>query len=162
MLALRAERRLPNRVRSGPPSNPGPIFAVNIQLSPYRNERTALQEYGDGGSALERVTFLCMGILTIADADIEAPKRELRITSAQFRSRLLRRLESASDRVLLRILVSGREGNLVEFTGPELCARSIELARSYCQAPPSGVVLLMLPHSTELFLLHLGLILMGR
>jgi fatty-acyl-CoA synthase len=86
----------------------------------------------------------------------------LLMTSDLFRTLLRRRLESASDRVLLRVLVSRRENDLVELTGPELCARSIELARSYCQAPPSGVVLLLLPHSTELFLLHLGLLLIGR
>jgi fatty-acyl-CoA synthase len=84
------------------------------------------------------------------------------MTSGLFRTLLRRRLESASDRVLLRILVSGRENDLVELTGPELCAKSIELARRYCQAPPSGVVLLLLPHSTELFLLYLGLLLIGR
>ena len=84
------------------------------------------------------------------------------MTSDVFRSLLRQRLESASDRVLLRVLVSRREEDLVELTGPELCARSIELAQSYCQAPPSGVVLLLLPHSAELFLLHLGLLLIGR
>jgi acyl-CoA synthetase (AMP-forming)/AMP-acid ligase II len=50
----------------------------------------------------------------------------------------------------------------VELTGPEICERSIELARKYCQAPPSGVVLVLLPHSPELFLLHLGLLLISR
>ena len=84
------------------------------------------------------------------------------MTSDLFRTLLRRQLESASDRVLLRVLVSGIENHLVELTGAELCARSIDLAESYCQAPPSGVVLLLLPHSTELFLLHLGLLLIGR
>jgi fatty-acyl-CoA synthase len=50
----------------------------------------------------------------------------------------------------------------MEVTGQEVLARSIELADSYCDAPPSSVVLLLLPHSAELFLLHLGLILRGR
>jgi fatty-acyl-CoA synthase len=101
-----------------------------------------------------------MGTLTIPG--LQRSKGELRITSDQFRSNLRHRLESASDRVLLRVLLSGRKSDLVELTGPEICVRSIELARNYCQAPPSGVVLLLLPHSTELFLLHLGLILIGR
>ncbi len=87
---------------------------------------------------------------------------KFRMTSDLFRTMLRRRLESASDRVLLRVLVSTRDSDLVELTGPELCARSIELARKYCEAPPSGVVLLLLPHSPELFLLHLGLLLIGR
>jgi fatty-acyl-CoA synthase len=84
------------------------------------------------------------------------------MTSELFRTILRWRLESASYRILLRVLASGRDSDLVEFTGPELCAKSIELARRYCQAPPSGVVLLLLPHSPELFLLHLGLLLIGR
>ena len=50
----------------------------------------------------------------------------------------------------------------MELSGKDLLARSIELAEKYCQAPPAGVVLLMLPHSAELFLLHLGLVLIGR
>ncbi len=84
------------------------------------------------------------------------------ITSREFRTFVRRRLKTASDRVLLRILIAGREGDLVELSGPELCARSIELARNYCQAPQSTVVLLLLPHSAELFLLYLGLLLEGR
>src|SRR5580704_10008658 len=79
-----------------------------------------------------------------------------------FRTLLRQRLESASDQVLLRVLGSGPDSDVVELRGPELCARSIEVAQNYCQAPHSGVVLLLLPHSTELFLLHLGLLLIGR
>lgn len=50
----------------------------------------------------------------------------------------------------------------MELSGPNLLSRSLELADRYCEAPPSSVVLLLLPHSLELFLLHLGLILRGR
>jgi fatty-acyl-CoA synthase len=84
------------------------------------------------------------------------------MTSELFRKLLRQRLESASDRILLRVLVSGKENRLIEFTGQALCARSIELAQKYCCASPSGVVLILLPHSPELFLLHLGLVLLGR
>ena len=84
------------------------------------------------------------------------------MTSQLFRLLLRQQLESASDRVLLRVFTSGRESDLKELTGAELCARSVELARCYCQTPPAGVVLLLLPHSIELFLLHLGLLLIGR
>jgi fatty-acyl-CoA synthase len=84
------------------------------------------------------------------------------MTADHFRSLLRHRIESFSDQVLLRVLVSAKEKSLVEFTGAELLARSTELAERYCQAPPSGVVLLLLPHSAELFLLHLGLVLIGR
>lgn len=89
-------------------------------------------------------------------------KTKFQTSSNQFRAFIRQQLESTSDRILLRVLVSGRKSESVELTGPELCERSIELARSYCQAPPSGVVLLLLPHSPELFLLHLGLLLIGR
>ena len=84
------------------------------------------------------------------------------MTADHFRSILRHRIESFSDQVLLRVLVSAKEKSLVELTGAELLARSIELAEKYCQAPMSGVVLLLLPHSVELFLLHLGLVLIGR
>jgi acyl-CoA synthetase (AMP-forming)/AMP-acid ligase II len=63
--------------------------------------------------------------------------------------------------VLLRVvLASGAE--TVEFTGAELLAKSVEIAERHVVAPESGVVLLLLPHSVELFLLHFGLILLGR
>lgn len=84
------------------------------------------------------------------------------MTADHFRSLLLQQLRSFSDRVLLRVRVSPRNDNLEELTGADITARSVELAEKYCQAPPSGVVLLLLPHSTELFLLHLGLVITGR
>jgi fatty-acyl-CoA synthase len=84
------------------------------------------------------------------------------MTADRFRTLLRQRLESVFDRALLRVFVSGRENGLTELTGAELLARSLDLALSYCEAPPAGVVLLLLPHSTELFLLHLGLVLIGR
>jgi len=80
----------------------------------------------------------------------------------QFRQQLRQQIESASDRALLRIVVSREESSVLELTGPELLSRSLELADRYCDAPPSSVVLLLLPHSVELFLLHLGLVLRGR
>jgi fatty-acyl-CoA synthase len=84
------------------------------------------------------------------------------MTSDQFRELLRQRLESVSERTLLSVVPSRKQNEIVELTGPELVARSLELAETYCQAPPSSVVLLLLPHSVELFLLHLGLCLMGR
>lgn len=84
------------------------------------------------------------------------------MTSESIRALVRARLESGADRILLRVLLRGRENGLAELSGPDLYANSIEIARRYCQAPPSGVVLLLLPHSIELFLLHLGLVLLGR
>jgi fatty-acyl-CoA synthase len=84
------------------------------------------------------------------------------MTSEHFRLLLRRRLVSFSDRVLLRVMVSTKEDDVVELTGDDLIAKSVALVEEYCWAPPSSVVLLLLPHSAELFLLHLGLVLTGR
>ena len=84
------------------------------------------------------------------------------MTSKHFRLLLRQRLVSFSDRVLLRVMISTKEDGVVELTGADLIAKSVELAEKYCSAPPSTVVLLLLPHSAELFLLHLGLVLTGR
>src|SRR5689334_5996756 len=81
------------------------------------------------------------------------------MTSTAFRARLREHFEHHGDRVLLRIVV---DGEIVELTGSAIVERSLELARRYQDAPEGGVVLLLLPHSVELFLLHLGLILEGR
>lgn len=102
-----------------------------------------------------------MGTAVLGDT-IGKAKTGFPIKSNEFRSLIRRQLEAAYDQVLLRVLLSGRDSDLVELTGPELCRRSIEIAENYCEAPPSGVVLLLLPHSAELFLLHLGLLLTGR
>lgn len=88
-------------------------------------------------------------------------ERGSRPDAKAFREELRRRLSDYGQRVVLRILLSpGREP--VEFTGAELLEKSGALAARYAEAPESGVVLLLLPHSVELFLLHFGLILQGR
>ncbi len=79
-----------------------------------------------------------------------------------FQEELRFRLKSWGDRVVLRILVSRSESDLVELSANQVLERSLELADRYCVAPERGVVLLLLPHSVELFLLHIGLILRGR
>lgn len=78
-----------------------------------------------------------------------------------FREELRRRLTERRDQVVLRILVSPKVP-AVELTGGELLRQGEELAARYNESPESGVVLLLLPHSVELFLLHFGLILAGR
>jgi fatty-acyl-CoA synthase len=102
-----------------------------------------------------------MGTALIGDTTGNA-KIGFSIKSNEFRTLIRRQLEAASEQVLLRVLISGRDSDLIELTGSELCARSIELAEQYCCASSSGVVLLLLPPSTELFLLCLGLLLTGR
>src|SRR5436190_24163637 len=81
------------------------------------------------------------------------------MTSASFRNHLREHLERHGDRTLLRIAIAGE---ILDLTGEAILQRSVELARRYQDAPEAGVVLLLLPHSVELFLLHLGLILDGR
>jgi fatty-acyl-CoA synthase len=94
-------------------------------------------------------------------ADSEVIHRfPLILRAEQFRARLRQQLESASNRVLLRV-VSRVEGSVLELTGSDLLEQSVALADHSCHAPSSGVVLLLLPHSPEIFLLHLGLILRG-
>jgi acyl-CoA synthetase (AMP-forming)/AMP-acid ligase II len=61
--------------------------------------------------------------------------------------------------VLLRIAVSG---DVIELTGSAILEQASRLAERYRAAPEGGVLLLLLPHSCELFLLHVGLILDGR
>jgi fatty-acyl-CoA synthase len=80
--------------------------------------------------------------------------------SRAFRAELRRRLEAAGDRVLLRI-APGAGADPLELTGSQILERSEELA-ARCALPDSDVVLLLLPHSPELFLLHLGLLLAGK
>jgi acyl-CoA synthetase (AMP-forming)/AMP-acid ligase II len=82
--------------------------------------------------------------------------------SENFRTTLSQSLKSAGKRVLLRVQPSGRKNDYAELTGPQLLARSVELATRFCDAPKFSVVLLLLPHSLELFLIHLGLVLSER
>jgi len=81
--------------------------------------------------------------------------------SSEFRAELRRRLENNGERVLLRIADAADPLNPLELTGSEILTRSELLARR-CVLPDSGVILLLLPHSVELFLLHLGLLLEGK
>ncbi len=50
----------------------------------------------------------------------------------------------------------------MELSGFQLAAASVAAAERYSSAPARSVVLLLLPHSVELFLLHIGLVLTGR
>ena len=77
----------------------------------------------------------------------------------EFRSELRARLQCHASDVLLRIIVSG--GDAVALTGGDILRESERLA-GLSSAPAGGVVLLLLPHSVELFLMHIGLVLTGR
>ena len=50
----------------------------------------------------------------------------------------------------------------MELTGRQLLTDGVAAAERYSRAPERSVVLLLLPHSVELFLLHIGLVLTGR
>jgi fatty-acyl-CoA synthase len=77
----------------------------------------------------------------------------------EFRSELKGRLQDHSTDALLRIIISGNRS--VELTGGDILRESMRLA-SLSTTPAGRVVLLLLPHSVELFLFHIGLVLTGR
>jgi len=90
------------------------------------------------------------------------PARGAEVLDAQgFRQELRRRLHNNRDRTVLRLVTSPKAA-LVELTGADILDQAPRLAAQYVQAPAEGIVLLLLPHSLELFLLHFGLILEGR
>jgi hypothetical protein len=74
---------------------------------------------------------------------------------------LIESLQRAPDRVLLRVVDSPGAGVVHEFTGKHLLD-SEKLARLQPIFGDSRVVLLLLPHSPELFLLQIGLTLCGK
>src|SRR5262245_29646298 len=86
----------------------------------------------------------------------------LRMAAPTFRDELRRRLTQNRSRILLRIALAPDFANPIELTGIEILRKAEALAKEYVKAPSSSVVLLLLPHSVELFLLHLGLILGDR
>jgi len=82
------------------------------------------------------------------------------MNASEFRSRFRQILVDNGARVVLRIVpCSGSEP--LELTGLELLRRAEALAEAYTSAEPGEAVLLLLPHSPELFLLHFGLVLRG-
>jgi fatty-acyl-CoA synthase len=85
----------------------------------------------------------------------------VQVRTSHFRSEVRRRLETAHDRIILRLLVSPAT-DPIAFTGSQLLAESVAIAEKYSRASERSVVLLLLPHSVELFLLHFGLLLTGR
>jgi acyl-CoA synthetase (AMP-forming)/AMP-acid ligase II len=81
------------------------------------------------------------------------------MNAVPFRQHLRNHLERNARRILLRVVVSD---TVIELSGAMILEQALVLAERYRHAPESGVVLLLLPHSAELFLLHLGLILDNR
>ena len=67
-----------------------------------------------------------------------------------------------ADKVLLRVVVSPDFDRPREFTGEQLLDLADRLASSISFPRERSVVLLLLPHSPELFLLQLGLVFHGH
>jgi fatty-acyl-CoA synthase len=84
------------------------------------------------------------------------------INDAEFRRELRQRLLARGNKVVLRAVLSPDFEQPREFTGEVLVARAEELAKSIALPKERCVVLLLLPHSAELFLLQLGLVLTGH
>jgi acyl-CoA synthetase (AMP-forming)/AMP-acid ligase II len=82
-------------------------------------------------------------------------------TNVEFCERLRDRLLTEPEKILLRVAVAPNFDNPVEFTGKMLLERAEQLASSFAFPKERSVVLLLLPHSPELFLLQLGLVLKG-
>lgn len=93
--------------------------------------------------------------------------------AASFKEKLRERLRGCGDRILLRIVLSAG-ADPVSFTGADLLEQSEALVARHLASPrplqdpgagsrsgSAGAILLLLPHSVELYLLHLGLVLRG-
>jgi fatty-acyl-CoA synthase len=74
---------------------------------------------------------------------------------------LIKSLQQARERVLLRVVESPGAQIVREFTGNDLIDAE-KTARSQHISSDSRIVLLLLPHSPELFLLQIGLTLCGK
>jgi fatty-acyl-CoA synthase len=79
-----------------------------------------------------------------------------------FCNQLRERLLSDTRKVLLRVLMASDFEHPREFTGPEILKAAETLASALSPPRERAVVLLLLPHSPELFLLQLGLVLQGH
>jgi len=83
-------------------------------------------------------------------------------THTEFCDELRQRLLAHADKVLLRVVVAPRFEQPLEFTGRAILDDAGQLADSLKLPREHSVVLLLLPHSPELFLLQLGLVLRGH
>ena len=79
-----------------------------------------------------------------------------------FKQELKKRIAAPEANVLLRIAAGAEPGRVAEFSGPDLLEQAAAMAATFGPQRDHSVVLLLLPHSPELFLLHLGLVLQGH
>jgi fatty-acyl-CoA synthase len=87
-------------------------------------------------------------------------------TRDNFCDDLRNRLQGASNKTLLRVVVSPNFDHPSEYTGEQILQRAQSLASSLLNLLPPDrsrtAILLLLPHCPELFLLQLGLVLNGH
>jgi fatty-acyl-CoA synthase len=83
-------------------------------------------------------------------------------THAEFVRVLRERLKAQAEEVLLRVVTSPNFDQPLELTGSEILVRAEKLVMALGLSKQRSVVLLLLPHSPELFLLQLGLVLEGH
>jgi fatty-acyl-CoA synthase len=83
-------------------------------------------------------------------------------TREEFCQELRDRIAAQGQQVVLRVAVSPEFETPVEFTGKEILRRADELASFFATSRKRSVVLVLLPHCPELFLLQLGLVLAGH
>lgn len=81
------------------------------------------------------------------------------IAVTEFRDVLEARLQTNEQ--LLRIAIQPDWSMPQELTGLEIASRGRGLVNQFVQAGPGSLVLVLLPHATELFLLQVGLVLEG-
>jgi acyl-CoA synthetase (AMP-forming)/AMP-acid ligase II len=84
------------------------------------------------------------------------------LTKMEFTDQLRERLLGHRDKILLRVVVSPDFENPREFSGRELIEKAESLTSTLALPQDRSVVLLLLPHSPEVFLLQLGLVLQGH
>jgi fatty-acyl-CoA synthase len=84
------------------------------------------------------------------------------MTREEFCERLRRQLLAHGEKVLLRVVMSPDFERPAGFAGKTILERAEKLAASFVLPKKRCVVLLLLPHSPELFLLQIGLVLAGH
>ncbi len=84
------------------------------------------------------------------------------ITRAEFCQQVRKQLLAQREKIVLRVAMSPDFERPAEFSGEELLSRAEKLASDVELPKERSVVLLLLPHSPELFLLQLGLVLAGH
>lgn len=83
-------------------------------------------------------------------------------THLEFCQQLREQILANQEKVLLRVVVPPDFDRPLEFTGRAMLARADQLVSSCAVPKDRAVVLLLLPHGPELFLLQLGLVLKGH